>query len=278
LYSLFKLISFVGDNYNKAMEKAAEIFFEHFGVSPGRKAHDIHRIGETFGEIPWENLTKFLLRAAGENRPRLAEEVMTDHVQRGTGGTCYSLTEALGTVIKACGVSARPLTGHMRHGKNIHCALLVEGAAGKFILDPGYVVPGAVSLSGDGFGEIVTASRSLHWVPVPGGFELHTIENGRRQFRYALESRVLTRNEFLHYWKASFEASGLNSLYLNRTGPLGGRLCAHNENLRTVGETGHQNRTIRDDYASTVSGLFGISSDVAEAAWNELQRQRKVRN
>jgi hypothetical protein len=45
-----------------------------------------------------------------------------------------------------------------------------------------------------------------------------------------------------------------------------------------VGETGHQNRTIRDDYASTVSGLFGISSDVAEAAWNELQRQRKVRN
>ena len=29
----------------------------------------------------------------------------------------------------------------MKHGENIHCALLVEGEAGRFILDPGYVVP-----------------------------------------------------------------------------------------------------------------------------------------
>jgi len=260
------------------MEKAAEIFFDHFGVNPGRKANDIHRIGETFGEIPWENLTKFIIRSTGESRFRLPREVMTDHVQLGTGGTCYSLTETLGTIFSACGVSARPLTGHMRHGKNIHCALLVEGDAGRFILDPGYVVPGAVRLSSEGYGEITTASRSMQWSPVPGGFELHTIENGRRVFRYMLETRILTREEYLHFWKNSFDASGLNSLYLNRTGPLGGRLCAHNENLRTVGESGHRNCSIAENYASAVNGAFGISTDVAEAAWREFSKQRIERN
>ncbi|MCK5130718.1 MAG: hypothetical protein KAR40_01025 [Candidatus Sabulitectum sp.] len=231
------------------MEKAAEIFFEHFGLTPGRSAADIHRTGEVFGEIPWKNLTKFLLRSSGESRPRLAGEVMTDYVKSGTGGTCYSLTETLGSIIAACGLSARPLTGHMKHGENIHCALLVEGKDGRFILDPGYVVPDAVKLSDSGAGEMVTAGRKMSWSPVAGGWELHTIESGRKQLRYKLESRVISRAEFLQYWIASFKSAGLNSLHLNRVGSLGGRVSAHNGNLRIVGVSGKRNLKLHDDYA-----------------------------
>ncbi len=260
------------------MEKAAEIFFEHFGLTPGRSAEDIHRIGEVFGEIPWENLTKFLLRASGENRPRLAGEVMSNHVDAGTGGTCYSLTEALGSVIAACGLSARPLTGHMKHGENIHCALLVEGQAGRFILDPGYVVPGAVRLSDSGAGKVVTDGREMLWSPVAAGWELHTIENGRRQLRYRLESRILSREEFLQFWNNSFDAAGLNSLHLNRVGSLGGRVSAHNGNLRIVGGTGKKNFKLKDDYSQKIGEAFGIAPEIAEEAWAELQRQRKERS
>ncbi len=260
------------------MEKAAEIFFEHFGLSPGRNASDIHRIGEVFGEIPWENLTKFLLRASGENRPRLAGEVMADHVDSGAGGTCYSLTEALGSVISACGLSVRPLTGHMNHGKNIHCALLVEGEAGRFILDPGYVVPGAVELLDSGAGEIETAGRKMFWTPVSGGWELHTVENGRKQKRYKLESRVLSRSEFMQYWAESFNSAGLYSLHLNMVGALGGRVSAHNGNLRIVGGTGKKNFKLKDDYSGKIGEAFGIAPEIAEAAWAELQRQKKERS
>lgn len=260
------------------MEKAAEIFFEHFGLTPGRSAADIHRIGEVFGEIPWENLTKFLLRASGENRPRLAGEVMANHVDAGTGGTCYSLTEALGSVIAACGLSARPLTGHMKHGENIHCALLVEGKACRFILDPGYVVPGAVRLSDSGAGEIETAGRKMFWTPVSGGWELHTVENGRKQKRYKLESRELSRSEFLQFWKNSFDSAGLNSLHLNRAGSLGGRVSAHNGNLRLVGGTGKKNFKLQDDYSQKIGEAFGIAPEIAEAAWVELQRQKMERS
>jgi arylamine N-acetyltransferase len=260
------------------MEKTAEVFFEHFGISPGRSAADIYRIGEVFSEIPWENLTKFLIRSSGEIRPRLAEEVITGFVNSGTGGTCYSLTETLGSILRACGLSARPLTGHMKHGNNIHCALLVEGEAGKFVLDPGYIVPGAVKLSDSGAGEIETSGRKMTWTPVDGGWELTTVENGRKQLRYRLESRVLSRKEFIGYWKNSFSSSGLNSLYLNRTAPSGGRIIAHNGNLRTIDSMGKRNSKLRQNYSGKISEFFGISPVIAEAAWTELQRLQKLKN
>jgi len=260
------------------MDRAAEIFFEHYGLVPGARPGDIHRIAEAFSSVPWENLTKFLLRSSGEIRPRMPEEVMESHVSHGTGGTCYSLTETLGRIICACGLSARPLTGHMNHGRNIHCALLVEGEAGRFILDPGYAVPGAVELDGRGTGELREPGRRMIWEPVETGWELHTEENGIARRRYRLESRVLPRSEFLEYWRRSFEATGLNSLHLNRPGASGGRVSAHNGNLRIVKGCGSRNIKLGRDYAELIRQNFGVSPEVAEAAWNELQRQREARN
>jgi arylamine N-acetyltransferase len=259
------------------MDETAAMFFDHFGISPGRSAGDIHGIAEAFSNIPWENLTKFLLRASGSPRPRLPHEVMEGHLSRGTGGTCYSLTETLGTIVAECGLSARPLTGHMNHGRNIHCALLVEGDAGSFILDPGYAVPGAARLSSDRGGELALEGRTMRWKPVPGGWELHTIEHGQSRYRYTLESRVLSRAEFMEYWRRSFQAPGLESLHLNMPGPMGGRISAHNGNLRTVDPSGSRNLKLAADYGRLVSESFGIAREVAEAAWNELQRQKLAR-
>lgn len=259
------------------MNKAAGVFFEHFGISPGGRASDVHLVAETFGMIPWENLTKFLLKAAGENRPRLAAEVMEGHAANGTGGTCYSLTEALGSVVSACGLSSRPLTGHMKHGRNIHCALLVQGKSGTFILDPGYTVPGAVELDSDGSGEIDVPGRRMLWKPVQAGWELHTEENGEHRHRYTLESRVLSRAEFLGYWKDSFDATGLSGLHINMPGRMGGRISAHNENLRIVNDKARTNTRLSKDYPALVHENFGISPEVALEAWRELQKQRRER-
>ena len=125
---------------------------------------------------------------------------------------------------------------------------------------------------------MVTAGRKMSWFPVAGGWELHTIENGRKQLRYKLESRVLSRAEFLQYWTASFESAGLNSLHLNRVGFLGGRVSAHNGNLRIVGGNGKRNLKLHDDYALKICETFGIAPEIAEAAWIELQKQKKERN
>jgi arylamine N-acetyltransferase len=256
------------------MRKAADIFFEHFGLSPGRSSADLWAIAQAFGTIPWENLSKFLLKRAGEEAPRSAERVMEDHVALGTGGTCYSLTETLCVVLGECGFSARPLTGHMNHGRNTHCALLVETGQGRFLMDPGYAVPGAVLLDEHGRGEMNTPGVSRYWQPVPGGWQLFTEENGERKHRYTLESRVLSRRAFMEYWKRSFSATGLGSLHLNRTDPSGGRLSIHNGNMRVVTDTGRYNIRIGSDFAGRVSELFGISEKVAGAAWKEMEEMR----
>lgn len=260
------------------MEKAAEIFFDHFGISPGKSLKDIQTIAEIFGEVPWENLTKFIVKSSGNVQPRFTEEVLESFVNSGTGGTCFSLTEALGSIFSYCGLSVRPLTAHMKHGNNIHCALFVEGEVGRFILDPGYVVPGAVMLSPDNSGKIETGSRKMLWTPVSGGWELFTVENGKKQLRYKLEDRMVSREEFLEYWIQSFNSAGLNSLHLNKIGSLGGRLSAHNSNLRIVNSAGKKNVKLGNDYPSLISETFGISSSVAEKAWLQLNKQKKKRD
>jgi arylamine N-acetyltransferase len=258
------------------MEHPADIFFDHFGLKPASGVASLYDTVEAFRRIPWENLTKFLLRARGEERPRMPDEVFRGFVEAGTGGTCYSLTEALAAVLVRCGWKVRPLTGHMRHGKNIHCALLAQGNEGAFLLDPGYVVPRPVRLERHG-GTLSLPGRELRWAPSGAGWDLYTVrEGGVPQWRYRLESRELTREEFLLFWKQSFSAPGLNSLHINLS-LEDHRLSAHNGNLRMEGEGLRENRKLASDYGSAVAEYFGVSPSVAGEAWRELSRLRGER-
>lgn len=258
------------------MERRTDIFFDHFGLTPRGGADRLYDVAAAFSRIPWENLTKFLLKARGEERLRMPGEVLEGFARDGTGGTCYSLTEALGSVLSACGWSVRPLTGHMRHGRNIHCALLVEGGEGVFLLDPGFVVPLPVQLGRVG-GYLDLPGRRLVWTPSGDGWDLHTEENGcKPQWRYHLESRNLSRNEFITFWRDSFDAPGLNSLHINISLP-DRRLSAHNGNLRITGEKERENRKLASDYGASVAEAFGLSARLAGEAWSELSRLQKER-
>lgn len=258
------------------MDKDTDVFFDHFRVSPGPGASRLHEVAAAFSRIPWENLTKFLLKTRGRERLRMPGEVLRGFAEAGTGGTCYSLTEALRSILTSCGWRVRPLTGHMRHGKNIHCALLAEGEDGVFLLDPGYVVPVPVRLDREG-GRVVLPGRELIWTPRERGWNLYTREgDGPLQWRYSLESREVSREQFLGYWKRSFSAPGLNSLHINLS-LEDGRLSAHNGNLRVTVSGSKENRKLSRDYPETVAEVFGLNRSVAEEAWKELARLRRER-
>lgn len=262
--------------YDWFMERNTDIFFDHFGLTPGEGTDRLYDVAAAFSRIPWENLTKFLLKARGEERLRMPGEVYEGFARDGTGGTCYSLTEALGSVLYACGWSVRPLTGHMRHGRNIHCALLAEGVEGVFLLDPGFVVPLPVQLGRDG-GHLDLPGRRLVWTPSGDGWDLHSEENGGKpEWRYHLESRNLSRKEFIAFWEDSFNAPGLNSLHINLSLP-DRRLSAHNGNLRIAGEKQRENRKLASDYGASVAEAFGLSAGLAEHAWSELIRLQMER-
>lgn len=262
--------------YDWFMKRHTDVFFDHFKLLPRRGVDGLHDVAAAFSRIPWENLTKFLLKARGEERLRMPGEVFEGHARDGSGGTCYSLTEALGSVLSVCGWRVRPLTGHMRHGRNIHCALLAESGEGVFLLDPGFVVPLPVRMKEDG-GVLDLPGRRLVWTPKADGWDLHSVENtGRPQWRYHLESRELSRNEFIAFWKESFNAPGLNSLHINLSLP-DRRLSAHNGNLRIAGKVERENRKLAVDYGSSVAEAFGLSASLAGEAWSELMRMHGER-
>lgn len=265
-----------GGLYDWFMERPADIFFDHFNITPGVGVDRLHDVTTAFSRIPWENLTKFLIKARGEERLRMPGEVFAGFAGAGTGGTCYSLTEALAEVLVRCGWRVRPLTGHMRHGRNIHCALLAEGAYGVYLLDPGFVVPLPVRLTREG-GALDLPGRKLTWTPSGKGWDLHSEEEkGASQWRYHLEARVLSRDEFLRFWKDSFNATGLNSLHINLSLP-DRRLSAHNGNLRVSHGSFRENRKLASDYANAVAETFGLDPAVAQEAWRELARLKGER-
>jgi arylamine N-acetyltransferase len=200
---------------------------------------------------------------------------MADHAELGTGGTCFSLTNALRRIVCDLGYHAYPVMADMRHGANIHCALLVHHEDRRWLLDPGYLVAEPVPLREDRAVRVRLPGRALDYRPAGGGeIELHTInDRGEAQFRYRLRPYPVSEEEFVRFWLDSFDATGMNSLYLNKISPEG-RLSAHNLNLRIDTGRDKVNLKLRGRYPEGISERFGINSELVQRALGEWERMR----
>ncbi|MCK5115913.1 MAG: arylamine N-acetyltransferase [Candidatus Aegiribacteria sp.] len=264
--------------YNKQRMQAAAMFFDHFCISPARPDRDsLQMILSCFSHIPWENLTKFLVKAQlfpAENRLRMADTLISEHIEKGTGGTCFSLTEALGAILSFAGFQCQPVMADMNHGKNIHCALSVTAADGLlFLADPGYLVPEPVLMEPGKTTQIETSLQTLVWEPSESAdsFDLYSIDGDVRNWRYRIRMDPVSSAEFRNHWQRSFDATGMNSLHLNCRSEEG-RLSAHNLNLRRVTSHGNTNEKLKDSYAEKVEEYFGLSREIAGAAEKEWER------
>ena len=260
------------------MKQAAAMFFDHYCISPGRPDRDsLQMILFHFSCIPWENLTKFLIKAQRfpeENRLRLADTLVNEHIEKGAGGTCFSLTEALGAVLSFAGFLCHPVMADMNHGKNIHCALSIIANDGTlFLADPGYLVPEPVLMEPGKVSQIDTTLQTLVWEPSEksNSYDLYTLDGGIRNWKYRIRMDPVSSTEFRGHWQRSFDATGMNSLHLNCRNE-DGRLSAHNLNLRRVTSHGNTNEKLRDSYPDKVEEYFGLSREIAEAAEKEWER------
>jgi arylamine N-acetyltransferase len=269
-------------NHRKT-SRAAAMFFDHFDLVPDDGEKDsLRKIVQSFSYIPWENLTKFLAKAQlaeKENRLRLPGTVINEHIQNGAGGTCFSLTAALGEVLESAGYTCNPVMAEMQHGKNIHCALLIITPDGtRFLADPGYLVPVPIPLETGKNTRLDVYDKKLIWEPDSDGesYDMYTIEGENKQWRYKVLMKPISLSEFRMHWQKSFNATGMNSLHLNCRSE-DRRLSAHNLNLRIVAKEGKQNEKLRDNYSGKIEKYFGLNRTVADAAykeWRKLCRDR----
>lgn len=266
-------------------KQAVGLFFQHFGAPGcGGTAADLRQLSRSFSWLPYENLSKILVSA--EARPRLPLEVMAGHLELGTGGTCFSLTELLRVLVTASGLSCHPVMAHMRHGVNIHCALRVEAGNRAYLVDPGYLLPRPLELSERPPEEaplevghpVIVAAGSLQGAPPgvpPGDFDLFTREQDGYKWRYRFSDQAPSKEEFLTHWRQSFDLPGMRSLVATRRDADSSRVYLHNHKLRRQGPANKSTRNVRSCLETTVEEAFGIAPRVTRQAHAILARRKE---
>jgi arylamine N-acetyltransferase len=131
--------------------EARELFAGRFRIAPGGADLPLLRLMiAAYSNLPYENLTKIIKKFTArspEERLRGPVEVVTGFLERHTGGTCFSLTYCLGSMLSSAGFRCYPVMADMKR-PNIHCALVVEMRGKRYLVDPGYLVGEPVELSG----------------------------------------------------------------------------------------------------------------------------------
>jgi arylamine N-acetyltransferase len=260
--------------------RAAIRLIDSFGLrNLSSGAHGLEEIYERLRALPYENLTKLLRKHSGDppsSWPRLPEEVVRDYLAWRSGGTCFSLTKLLETVLLEAGFRCHPVLADMPHGREIHCALVVHADHERYLLDPSYLLPKPMKLPVRG----QTSLRSPASVLVLEGESATTYRLFTRRadqppkWRYTFRDEPATENRFMSRWMESFDQTMMNSLVMT-TLSYDRQLYLHNDRLQEVGLESRRTTALREDYADALGHVFGIDESLARKAhqmWLDVRK------
>ena len=262
----------------KVSDKTASgLFFGHFGISSGDPGLDLLKaVVSSYSEIPYENITK-IIRKFSEPDPgmrlRRPEEVMRGFVEDHTGGTCFSLTWCLGSILTDAGYRCYPAMADMKR-RNVHCALIVRVGEKKFLVDPGYLLGDPVELTGvpviipTSFGKVELRPRGA------ASYDLFTIAGGEKSWRYRLRTSPVSKAAFFRHWQDSFSLPMMNSLQLTKL-TEGGHLYIRDHHLRLRREDRKMNENIRADMEKRIEAEFGIPGRFTAEAREMIERMKE---
>jgi arylamine N-acetyltransferase len=255
-----------------------QLFLKHYNISSGRGVgmELLQEILAGFSSLPYENLSKIIkFRRYGENqrqRLRLPDEVIDDHLQWRLGGTCFSLTFFLQTLLVHHGFACYPVMGDMRAGKNIHCALIVWLDGIKYLVDPGYLLrqPMAIDPTKPRLYHTEFTGVELRFDLMNEAYEVFTFNRQEMKWRYRFVDRPTPSDEFLRHWQASFYRNSMHGLCLTRATEQE-LIFIHKDFMRVTSLEGKRNVPIKRNYHETIRQLFGIAPEYVEQAMAALQ-------
>ena len=259
---------------------ASEIFFKHFELAPRRPSlKHLQSILAAFSHLPYENLSKIIkLNKHSEDpaRLRLPEEIIDDHRRWQLGGTCFSLTFFLQSILMNSGYACYPVMADMRAGRNVHCALIVLLDGAKYLVDPGYVLDRPLLIDPQRARIHHTAFTGVELVydEALQNFRLFTFSKQETKWRYTFVDRPTPPGEFLQHWQVSFDRNGMHGLCLSRA--RGDELIyIHNGFMRESSWQGKRNFNIKQNLHTTIEARFGIPAEFVEQAQAALQENMR---
>lgn len=265
---------------NPATPDITRLFEALFGASllPLGLEHLAQVVGR-FAAIPYENLTK-IIKAGDEADPvrrmRQPVEVLSDYARWGSGGTCFSLTSCLQSILMEYGYSCRPHMADLGNHRNNHCALIVDYNGRLYLLDPGYLITRPLPVPAGGS---VVHETALHPVLLErdrfgDGLNLSTLEPDGSKFRYRLDATPCDPKEFIRHWIDSFSWNMMHSLLITRVIP-DGRFYLHDRHVRWFNRDGRRTGKLTTDFDDQVSSHTGIHRDIVLRARSILAETKR---
>ena len=258
---------------------ACKLFLDHFRMdASARDPMFLQRVVHNFSKIPYENLSK-IVKTAGGGDPRihfrLPDELMRDHVDYRLGGTCFSLTFFLETLLTHLGYSCYKVMADMQAGRNIHCAVVVTEPSGTLLVDPGYGLNRPVLLNRDHPVRFLSRHGGVEVVyePASDQFHLFTYMARERKWRYSFADRAVSDEDFERFWVESFSKPTLNQICLYKVTQQG-RLYLHRHHLRVSTFRGQRKENVRENLHRTVKTYFGIAPHWVDEAVAVLAERR----
>jgi arylamine N-acetyltransferase len=259
-------------------DEGVQLFLQHYAISPRRRANMevLREIFAGFANLPYENLSKIIkFNRCGENeaqRLRLPEEVIEDHLRWRLGGTCFSLTFFLQTILLQHGFACYIIMGDMRAGRNIHCALVVMLEGVKHLVDPGYLLrqPMALDPAKPRLYHTEFTGVELRFDPLREVYDVFTFNRQEMKWRYRFVDRPAPPEEFLEHWQASFHRNSMHGLCLTRATD-NELIFIHKDFMRITSLEGKRNVPIKRNYHETIRQLFGIAPEYVEQAMAALR-------
>lgn len=180
---------------------ALDLYKGLFGVPSGDALQVSGAVLGSLMSIPYENVSKIL----SPGLLRTPEVVMSGFASRGLGGTCFSLTWLLRTVLSGLGVESRLCMADRSYGENTHCALVLEFSGGLFLLDPGYLIFRPVRIQESGSSVFSFGAGVFNMDVSEGAASVYSVVGGGDlKFRYRLRLGGVSEFVFFDCWKRSF--------------------------------------------------------------------------
>jgi arylamine N-acetyltransferase len=224
-------------------------------------------------KVPFENASKIARNARVadlEAKPRTPDVFWADHLELGSGGTCFARAAAFGWLLAQLGFTSRRVLGKVRHDGD-HAALLVETAAGESIVDVGFplpaILPGRAGAAASSQGEIEVTETAR-------GFRIELLE-GVPEGPRTLEvfSAPISEEQYRNRWRETFRPGSrfLNELCLRRD--LGHRVLSYALGQLRVDDL-HSRLTLplSAEPEAILAEHFGIDAGVLARAFAEVGR------
>ena len=257
------------------MQNNLERFFDRYALPQSTAdLRFLARLAQAYSKLPYENVTKILKDTRSSStygKLRRTDELLEDHLRWNTGGTCFSLCNALQDILQHCGFDSFIAMADMHYGTNIHCAIIVQLESTKYLLDPGYLLHEPVPLPQTQIEYQTVMNNVLLNHEGNNVYSLSTQENGIQKWRYRLRATPVSAEEFERHWIHSFSLNSMEHILLTRRNEEG-RLYYRKDRIELVRPQQRIQQKITKEDTILLADLFGLPADLLMQAQRVLAR------